>query len=480
MSNEDASKNPKAGAASQPRWIWWLSIAGVVFLLLVVAYWYGALALARHRLNHEVSAARARGEPVLVADFRQPDLSDNLNGAVWLAQAAKELPDSPAFDKFDMESHQPPYSPADVKALGQIAQACEHVLPLIRKAIRCEHANWHLSLVPSDERNWTNGFITAIEPQRKLCEYLEYAGIYNHAIGHDAKTIEIVRDILGQAHVVQLMNYGELSQLSVQAMYEDTADNLFPMAPSLQIAEHSDDLATGTASVSQIRELIAAWLTAMPNSDAVAAIQQDRAWLLSEYGIYGDAFAQCPRVLVFLYRPAIISTLAKGFANLAVQANAMTQTNFDAAVKKLPVTEKEANNTNAEKLSQNDPFNVLITEGDFAKPTSKYPEAFFIGKSLCRLAAVALAVRWYRVEHGAYPASLQDLVPKYLPNVPPDPFSSSGSPLEYIHSTKHATVRSVGSKIKGFPKWLSVSLSPVPFVTHGATTNRVDVSKGLH
>jgi hypothetical protein len=49
-----------------------------------------------------------------------------------------------------------------------------------------------------------------------------------------------------------------------------------------------------------------------------------------------------------------------------------------------------------------------------------------------RMAAVALAVRLYRVDHdGAWPASLDDLVPGCLPAVPADPFAAGGRPLRY-------------------------------------------------
>ncbi|MDB5326652.1 MAG: hypothetical protein JWM57_2221 [Phycisphaerales bacterium] len=41
------------------------------------------------------------------------------------------------------------------------------------------------------------------------------------------------------------------------------------------------------------------------------------------------------------------------------------------------------------------------------------------------LAAIALAVRWYELDHGKRPASLADLVPQYLSAVPRDPMASN-------------------------------------------------------
>ena len=49
------------------------------------------------------------------------------------------------------------------------------------------------------------------------------------------------------------------------------------------------------------------------------------------------------------------------------------------------------------------------------------------------MAAVALAIRLYRADHGgAWPASLGELVPAYLPAIPIDPLASNGSPLHYV------------------------------------------------
>jgi hypothetical protein len=42
-----------------------------------------------------------------------------------------------------------------------------------------------------------------------------------------------------------------------------------------------------------------------------------------------------------------------------------------------------------------------------------------------RLTETRLALEFYRREHGDWPAGLQDLVPKYLAAIPPDPFSTS-------------------------------------------------------
>ena len=63
-----------------------------------------------------------------------------------------------------------------------------------------------------------------------------------------------------------------------------------------------------------------------------------------------------------------------------------------------------------------------------------------------RLGQVAVALRLYRHEHGRYPETLEELVPKYLPSLPVDPFD--GKPLRYKRLAKGFKVWSVGWDMK--------------------------------
>ena len=60
-----------------------------------------------------------------------------------------------------------------------------------------------------------------------------------------------------------------------------------------------------------------------------------------------------------------------------------------------------------------------------------------------RLAAVALATRLYYVENGKWPASLDELAPKYLPAVPDDPMAS-GKRIGYVAEEARPRIYSVG------------------------------------
>jgi hypothetical protein len=66
--------------------------------------------------------------------------------------------------------------------------------------------------------------------------------------------------------------------------------------------------------------------------------------------------------------------------------------------------------------------------------------------ALQRVTMTALALRLYRKENGRCPENLQQLVPKYLPSVPIDPYD--GKPLRYRKLQKGFRVWSVGGNCK--------------------------------
>jgi hypothetical protein len=65
-------------------------------------------------------------------------------------------------------------------------------------------------------------------------------------------------------------------------------------------------------------------------------------------------------------------------------------------------------------------------------PIDRYVYQEFFASAQRRAAAVALAIRLYRIDHHAWPPSLDHLVPSYLPLVPADPLAAGNRPIGYI------------------------------------------------
>ena len=76
----------------------------------------------------------------------------------------------------------------------------------------------------------------------------------------------------------------------------------------------------------------------------------------------------------------------------------------------------------------------MLAEGIFSIFGSNFDGAIklsFRSLAMKCMAGVALAIRLYQIDHGRRPATLAELLPKYLPKIPTDPFSPEGKPIGY-------------------------------------------------
>src|SRR5271155_1503822 len=90
-----------------PRRFWWLkrlTVAGLFLLLILfgLRLWWGRA--AQLQLDAVIAAAQARGEPVLIDDFNEPDSDrppDAQNAAVQFSAAAAAITYNAAQTSFD-------------------------------------------------------------------------------------------------------------------------------------------------------------------------------------------------------------------------------------------------------------------------------------------------------------------------------------------------------------------------------------------
>ena len=61
-----------------------------------------------------------------------------------------------------------------------------------------------------------------------------------------------------------------------------------------------------------------------------------------------------------------------------------------------------------------------------------------------RMAAIALAIRLYEIDHGRRPGELAELVPDYLDEVPRDPMAPDGATIRYRPQAEVPVLYSVG------------------------------------
>lgn len=90
-------------------------------------------------------------------------------------------------------------------------------------------------------------------------------------------------------------------------------------------------------------------------------------------------------------------------------------------VREMPVLPRELNRLlNEHSFTFNNDYDRLL---------SINLSALFSARSLQKMLKIGLALKIYKCEHGKYPASLQELVPAILPEIPVDPID--GKPFGY-------------------------------------------------
>jgi len=84
-----------------------------------------------------------------------------------------------------------------------------------------------------------------------------------------------------------------------------------------------------------------------------------------------------------------------------------------------------------------------IISRSFAEEAGYFARECTRNDTMNALLLVSLALRAYRVDHGHYPNDLKIMVPKYIRDIPDDPFAAKG-PLRYIRSGRSYTLYSIG------------------------------------
>jgi len=190
-----------------PRY-WWLKRLTVAWLLFIggmfgVRLWWGSDAdWQRARL---ISEARARGEPVLVADFASPEVPTAQNAALDLKSALSSLYWTQAQEDWEntADAGRLPLSAETVTILGEMEEANRPVLLLVHQAQAKHSVDWGMS--PAGYSSSSGSYLNAL---RKLANTERYVGLLEHQQGNDTTWLERLGDI---HFVASTMNRGPAS-----------------------------------------------------------------------------------------------------------------------------------------------------------------------------------------------------------------------------------------------------------------------------
>ena len=433
-----------------PRRHWWLKrlVAGAVLLTLI-------LGLVRVGWGWE---ARRR---LLAVGAPLPDLSAYLdpvpdadNGALVYRRAMAQIgTESPSSSTLSYNQHLP-FPPRWHKLADESLRTNGGMLAGLREARRYDRFDWGVKPGPAGAAP-APGYLLRGHHTANL---VGDAALHAHVHGDDVEAVERIRD---RRHLAAALGAPPTSlnahMLRVYSIEGGALFNMQIIAAGLTIApEETDDGADAgnapsipsTAPVrpaprpamrSQVRALIAELLD---ERDQAAGL---RRTYVGERRVQLDTAAQYARAIPLL-RPMLeidAARVARAHAAFVAAAAATDAPEAKTVLAAEPLLWQTAQTTLWSRAAANAPVRPAGREPvDFTRMlstdvcnTPRVSRAFdydFRARADRRLTTAALAVRLYQADHaGRLPPSLDDLVPRYLPHVPADPFSAARRPIGY-------------------------------------------------
>ena len=382
----------------------WLKVgaAGVALLALsllalrLVAGWS-----ADRRMEAAVARLRAEGRPVVPADLNSTPPPDAENAAFLLARAAASITLTKAQEAAVDKIGGPGFTAADLALLRAAVAANATSLADAHVARDVPKVDWRVHFRrPVFAVGQPN-----LNPQRELANLMRDAIYVQAADGDSTAAVGTALDLL-RAAKAEIVGKTVVANLVGLGMSGVAVRQVELALPKLTFEGESGPHAAPRA---QATALIAALLDDSFIRGMADAVDVERVGMSD----FLDQLATG-----WTLRPFFRSTDADHFPFADAVRTAALAGNLKAA-ESLPAR--------APSLDGPKGFAAALDSGQTTLLITTLRAT--AGR---RLAAVAVAVRLYRVDHaGRLPGALADLVPQYLPAVPADPMRPDGGPLGY-------------------------------------------------
>ncbi len=434
-------EQPREPQQVPPRF-WWLKrilIASAVFLLLLIALrvWWGHE--AHRRLQAEIARVVAAGEPIFPEDFNpKENIPDEQNAARLYVQAEENFSLTADQTKVieDVRRATLSIDGDQLEILRSIVKDNAEALQLARQARHAPGVDWGLRFhSPAFTTTFTSNL-----GDRQLGKLLRAVATYHAYVGDESECVETLLDILGLGRNLrqQPMLIAQIISLAIDA------GALRAMEESVLVPY--DAPASHPATTAQIRELLAGianeadvaegfrrgwFVERMSQLDLLTAIGGGAASVSMVFGGRPTPPARVDFLWETAYRPV--------FALDMVTISRDTQRRVDRVERGIYQRQSDADGPWGFLDSALHPYSSILQDS-LDHPVRMY----FRHLAARRLAATGLALRMFRAEHGHLPATLDELVPQYLPAIPKDPFAADGRALSYLPRTELPLVYSVG------------------------------------
>ena len=427
-----------------PRYRWLKRLAaglGLFFaLVIVLRMWWGHE--ADRRLQAEIDRIQAAGEPLFPEDFNPTEeIPKEDNAALALIKA---------FEAYDT-TYEAKDFPAPILMTDEdwalIAQGVAdnaETLALVRSARSMAGLDWGLRFgspaiyIP----------LPQLSPQRHLARMLARFSAYYHHIGDDAAAVELLRDVLHQAELVQeppmIISYlvgvacSTLTIRTVEFMTPDLAVGGALGVSREQVRALIDDLLDDQIPRREFRR--AMYGERMFQLDCVQQISEGNISSAALMTIGGGGVPPGVGVFDFLFRPMMLLDGERMLQHMRQMIEACDRPTWPTAREIVDVLEVVAEQVHVGLERVRRPISAVMLPS-----LARAVQMHYLGLAERRMAAVALALRLYELDHGRRPRELADLVPDYLPAVPLDPMAANDRPIFYLPNAKQPILYSIGA-----------------------------------
>ena len=333
--------------------------------------------------------------------------------------------------------------------LAQLIQANQETLSLIRTARSKTAADWKIKLASP----MINLLVPMLSPQRQMAKLTSLMARYHHQAGNDAAAIESLRDTLAIGNYTARGNPTLIAHLVRVAIEALAIYEIESIAPTLRVAESSAQGTTNeqNATRAQVQAMISelleeddlrhGWVWSMYGErlmelDCVQCILLGRLGSGSLMGAGIGTSALQGRVTELFLGPAWKLDAIRMMEHTTEITRAGAALNWPMAHGLLPAYPEPRSGAETVVRTMS-----LILIPSLERSMLLQFRAFTIR----RMAATALAIRLYEIDHGRRPEALSDLVPTYLRTVPRDPFAADEREISYAPDAELPLLYSVGS-----------------------------------
>jgi hypothetical protein len=337
------------------------------------------------------------------------------------------------------------------------APASRQALALVRTARAKPAADWQVPM----RSPLVSLVIPDLAAQRNVAELCRAAALDAQLRGDHGTVLETARDLLGMSRALDCHPslVGHFQATGTVSMADYLLEQVIPtlrIAPAGasggEVAGADSPGAKPPATAGQVRALISDLLDEKPRIqgfvqalrdervmelDTAQAVADGRMTLDALSGSYGAKSRGVPLVpramilsdarLILDYTTGVLRAVQKSPDYPTLRQNAPT----------FPIAASTGPGPGGHALAR-----LLLPSFEAGMKTH------YRCMAETRMAATALAIKWYQADHhGRPPQSLEELVPKYLPSVPADPFATRGTPLRYLPAAHGLAVYSIGENM---------------------------------